>query len=102
MSDTAYCNMIGKHCLQRFDTEYNDKIFIYKCSNIHVKGLNMSNMTDFNQSSIMSCASFQSKMKRSDKESILCENVFGNINISARNTPLFYSNFSISNIKTII
>ena len=50
---------------------------------------------------INSWAVFQSKIKVNDKTSIMDSNLFGNSNISIRNTPLFYQNFSKSNIRTI-
>lgn len=92
-------HVIGKHWLKKFDIEYNESLFLCKCSNI--KGLNISDMPHFYQSSIRSWAIFKSKMKLHDKEHILGENLFGNINISVRNTPLFYSDFCRGNIITI-
>ena len=40
-------------------------------------------------------------LKKSSKQQILNEHLFGNINISVRNTPMFYSDFSRCNIKTV-
>ena len=98
-SEEENWNRIGKHWLQKFDTEYNEPFFLYKCSNI--KGLNILDMPYFYQSSIISWSLSKSKMKLNDKEHILSENLFGNINISVRNTPLLYSDFCRGNIKTI-
>ena len=44
-SEEANWNRIGKHWLQKFDTEYNEPFFLCKCSNI--KGLNISDMPYF-------------------------------------------------------
>ena len=58
-------------------------------------------MPDFYQSCVTSWAFFKAKLKNNDKEHILNENLFGNNNISVRNTSIFYSDFSRCNIKTV-
>ena len=41
------------------------------------------------------------KIEKSSKQQILDEHLYGNINISVRNTPIFYSEFSRCNIKIV-
>ena len=98
-ADSENWNLIGKHWLRKFDHQYNDEFFLCKCSNL--KGLDISDLPDFYQSAINSWATFQGKMKVGDKNSVLNSNLFGNINICCRSTPLFYPNFSNCNIKTV-
>ena len=98
-SENAHWNLIGKHWLQKFDIEYCEAFFLCKCSNI--KGLNISEMPYFYQRGITSWSCFMSNFEKSSKQQILNEHLFGNINISVRNTPMFYSDFSRCNIKTV-
>ena len=86
-SDKAHWNLIGKHWLHKFDTEYREPFFLCKCSNI--KGLTLTEMPNFYQSCVTSWAFFKAKLKDHDKEHILSENLFGNNNISVRNTSIF-------------
>ena len=99
ISDSTHWNAIGKHWLRKFDQQYNDVFFLCKCSNL--KGLDVSDLPDFYQKAIYSWATFRGRMKINDRSSVLNSNLFGNINICCRNTPIFYPNFSICNIKTV-
>ena len=95
-SENAHWNLIGKHWLQKFDVEYCETFFLCKCSNI--KGLNISEMPYFYQRGITSWSCFMANFEKSSKQQILNEHLFGNKNISVRNTPMFYSDFSRCNI----
>ena len=53
-----------------------------------IKGLTLTEMPDFYQSCVTSWAFFKAKLKNHDKEYILNENLFGNNNISVRNTSI--------------
>ena len=99
ISENAHWNRIAKHWIQKYDTEYHASLFLCKCSS--VKGLNLSEMPDFYQKCISSWALFIGKLKIQSNEHILNEKLFGNIDISVRNNPFFYSDFSRQNIKTI-
>ena len=98
-SKYAHWNMIGKNWLRKFDIQYNDSFFLCKASNI--KGLDISDLPIFYQRAINSWISFKSRIKITDKTSIINSNLFGNNSICVRNTPLFYDNFCKSNIKTV-
>ena len=99
IAENAHWNQIGKHWLQKYDSEYRETFFLCKCS--CVKGLNVTEMPDFYQKCVSSWALFIGKLKIQTKEHILNETLFGNIAISARSNPIFYSDFSRCNIKTI-
>ena len=79
--------MIGKEWLKRFDNEFNENFFICKCSN--TKGLNLTDLPEYYQNAILAWATFQSKLHKLDKNSILNERLLGNNKISVRNTPFF-------------
>ena len=76
-----------------------EAFFLCKCSNIN--GLNISELPYFYQRGITFWPCFMSNFEKSSKQQILNEHLFGNINISVRNTPMFYSDFSRCNIKTV-
>ena len=61
--------------------------FICKCSN--TKGLNLTDLPVYYQNAILAWATFQSRLHKSDKSSILNERLLGNNKISVRNTPFF-------------
>ena len=89
-----------KHWSQAFNIEYNEDFYICKCSNN--KGLNIDNLPEFYKNSILSWSEVQNKLAKYDKKKIILDaNLFGNRIISIRNTPLFYSSFSKSYIKTV-
>ena len=87
VSEEAHWNMIGKEWLKRFDNEFNENFFICKCSNM--KGLNLTDLPEYYQNAILAWATFQSKLHKLDKNSILNERLLGNNKISVRNTPFF-------------
>ena len=91
VSEEAHWNMIGKEWLKRFDNEFNENFFICKCSN--TKGLNLTDLPEYYQNAILAWATFQSKLHKLDKNSILNERLLGNNKISVRNTPFFLYKF---------
>ena len=92
-------NIIGKQWLKVLDEEYDIENFILKC--IDIKGLNFGKIPQYYQECIKSWVKFYSILTLKSKEYILGSPLYGNKYIKHRNSPIFLSNFSKSNVKYV-
>ena len=92
-------NIIGKQWLKVLDEEYDIENFILKCTDI--KGLNLGEIPQYYQECIKSWVKFHSILTVRSKKYILGSPLYGNKYIKHRNSPIFLSNFSKSNVKYV-
>jgi hypothetical protein len=92
-------NCLGKTFLQCLDKDFNTEHFLLQCSSL--KGLNLKNIPKFYQSCLQTWAENASKSQIINPETILQQNIFGNINILHQGRPIFFKHWAKSNFSTI-
>ena len=98
-SKPEHWNMIGKYWLSCLDKRYDTENFLLHCSSI--KGLHLLIPSIFYKDAIATWCTYRGKQQTQFSTPILKEQICGNNQILHRNTPLWFEQFSKSELKLI-